>query len=163
MPSNLQRMHIHFQHINQLLRALGIHPILYGSLGASAYLGDFKTFKDIDVLVEDVWLKDKWIRLVEYLDQHGWRMINEREHEFIKTGCPRLSLASQDILERDGIGKLSECIAHIEYDGLQLQTITAEAFLRAYQLSVKDGYRVQQRGKKDAQIIQLLKQHLNKY
>jgi len=53
-------MYSNYVVIRSFLNEFGIDPILYGSLGVSVYLGNFKKFNDIDFLIEDEWLSNKW-------------------------------------------------------------------------------------------------------
>lgn len=46
--------------ILEILKELNTKPIVYGSFGVANYLGNFKDFEDIDILIEDEFFNDKW-------------------------------------------------------------------------------------------------------
>jgi hypothetical protein len=139
--------------ILETLKGLNIKPIIYGSFGVASYLGDFKPFEDIDILVEDEFINDKWIEFRKFFESNSFNLINEKEHEFELDG-KKVGFASRNILIRDKIiNDFSELVKYKNKDAL---TLTPEDFLKAYKFSVKDGYRIDTRGKKDKDIIEKL-------
>ena len=46
--------------ILEILKELNIKPTIYGSFGVANYLGDFKSFEDLDILIEDEFVNDRW-------------------------------------------------------------------------------------------------------
>lgn len=142
----------------------GIQPvILYGSRGASAYLGDFKAFSDFDLLVPDEWLGVRWDELVGIMGKMGFKLVNLREHEFTNDVNTDIAFAKQSILERDGIieaGGMQASLVGITVGSSAITTLSAKAFKRAYEFSLKDGYRQDARRKKDAEIIRLLDEYI---
>lgn len=145
-----------YQKVNDFLSNNGISPILYGSLGVSVYLGNFKEFGDIDLLVEDSFLNEKWNDLIKIMDNNGFKLIDEDEHEFVNNQNINVAFAKQSILQRDNICDLQKDIQTHCIDGVTIRTLSKEAFIRAYTVSVKDGYRRDVRGKKDLDIINRL-------
>jgi hypothetical protein len=87
----------------QFLKCENIDPILYGSRGVSIYLGKFRDFNDIDLLIDPTWLNDKWIHLQAVLSDNGFRLINEHEHEFERDDGIIVAFAEETVLIRDGI------------------------------------------------------------
>lgn len=75
-------MYSSHKHIESFLKKHGVSPILYGSLGVSVYLGKFKDFDDIDLLIDDQWFNDKWSDLLRIMTQNGFELIDLKEHEF---------------------------------------------------------------------------------
>lgn len=137
--------------ILDILKERNIKPIVYGSFGVSIYLGSFKNFEDIDILIEDEFINDKWEEFKKLFESKGFFLVNEKEHEFELTG-KKVGFASKDILIRDKIiNDFSELVQYKNKDAL---TLTPEDFLKAYKFSVKDGYRINTRGKKDSGIIE---------
>lgn len=144
--------------INAFLKDKGINPILYGSLGVSLYLGEFKEIGDIDILIEDEWVKgDKWQELIKLMNRHGFKLINEHEHEFINDQNVDVSFSFHSILIRDKIGDPIKDLAIIQKDNLNIKTLNMKCFIKAYEYSAKDGYRLAKRGKDDLQVVELLK------
>lgn len=146
-----------YQKVNNFLSSHGIDSILYGSLGVSAYLGNFKEFSDIDLLITDVYLKEKWPELTTIMNNNGFKLIDEHEHEFSNDQNIKVAFAKQSILEEDNICDLKKDIQLHHVNGIAVKTLSKEAFIRAYTVSAKDGYRKNIRGKKDLDIINRLK------
>ncbi len=127
-----------------ILKELKIKPVLYGSYGVSQYLGDFKEFEEVDLLVPDEFMNNRWNEFKTFIQSKGFSLIDEKEHEFGKDG-KRVGFASVYVLVRDKIiENVSKLIQYKKCDAL---TLSPEDFLKAYQFSVKDGYRIEKRGK----------------
>ncbi len=139
--------------IVEILKELKIKPVIYGSFGVSAYLGNFKNFEDIDILIQDEFINERWEEFRKQLEAKGFCLIDEKEHEFELEG-KKVGFAPMGILIRDKIvNSYSELVQYKNTDAL---TLTPEDFLKAYKFSVKDGYRINTRGKKDGDIIKRL-------
>ena len=139
----------------------GIDPILYGSQGVSLYIGQFKEFGDVDLLVPDEWVQKRWQELISVMGALGYSMVNEHEHEFEDEEKSTVGFAGESILIRDGISiPESQDIIWTTVSGASVRTLSAKAFRRVYRFSVHDGYRIETRGKKDAEIISLLDSYL---
>jgi len=143
--------------ILEILKTLNIKPVIYGSFGVSYYLGDFKNFEDVDILIEDEFVNNRWGEFRKLFELNGFNLINEKEHEFEFAG-KKVGLASKKILIRDKI--ISDYSELIQYENKDAFTLTPGDFLKAYKFSIKDGYRINTRGKKDEDIINRLKTYL---
>lgn len=143
--------------IIKILKQLETEPIVYGSFGVATYLGDFKTFGDLDLLINDEWINDRWEDLKKILESNGFTLIDKREHEF-QFQDYKVGFASRNILIRDKIiNDFSELVQYKNEDAL---TLSPESFLKAYKFSLQDGYRINTRNKKDQDIINRLKNFL---
>lgn len=138
------------------LKKAGIQTILYGSLGVSIYLGNFKKFGDVDLLVEDHWLGKRWEDLLTILSNLGFKLIDTQEHEFSDVNGLVVAFAKKSILARDGIVISSKDIAIKDVKGSIINVLSPEAFKRAYEFSKKDGYRRNVRQKNDEEVIRLI-------
>jgi hypothetical protein len=140
------------------LRERGVDAVLYGSRGVGLYLGDFKEFNDTDLLVDDAWLGERWGELQAVMAELGYRLVDEREHEFHDIAGAAVAFAAKSILVRDGI------VASVGPEDLVvvrgIKTLPPEVFLKVYKYSIQDGYRVEVRGKKDAETIAALERYL---
>lgn len=143
--------------IIRALESLDITPIVYGSFGAANYLGDFKVFDDIDILIDAIFMEDKWLKFKELMESKGFVLVNEREHEF-EFNDRKVGFASKDILIRDNI--INDYSELVKYKDTNAYTLTSKSFLRAYQFSLQDGYRITTRGKKDQDVIDRLKAYI---
>lgn len=146
--------------VTERLRERGVEAVLFGSLGVSVYLGAFKEFEDIDLIVPPEWTSEKWAELKEIMRQLTYRLVNEREHEFSGPGS-NVAFAPMSIFEHDEI-KFHEGqdIVEIELEGNTIKTFTPELFMRTYEFSAKDGYRIRERGKKDRLVIDMLTRYI---
>lgn len=145
--------------ILSILAEFKIKPIIYGSFGVANYLGNFKKFEDIDILIDDEFLNNRWEEFQKLLEKNNFNLIDEKEHEFELDG-KKVGFASKDILIRDKIiNDYSELVKYKNEDAL---TLTPEDFLEAYKFSIKDGYRINTRNKKDEDIIKGLEAYLSR-
>lgn len=147
-----------YQKVNKFLIENKIDSILYGSLGVSIYLGKFKEVNDIDLLVEDVYLNDKWSDLIEIMKDNSFELIDSREHEFINKQDLKIAFAKKSILTKDNICDPQKDIQTHNNNGILIKTLTKQAFINAYTFSSKDGYRKEKRGKNDLDIVKRLKE-----
>lgn len=144
------------------LHEAGIDPILYGSLGVSFYLGQFKSsFGDIDLLVQDKWLESDWAQMQKILASIGFALYDEHEHEFIDTSKQRVQFAKESVLLRDNVLSSLDEIITVSIGELRVRTLTAKGFKNAYEFSIKDGYRRDTRKKDDDKVIALLDAYIN--
>lgn len=138
-----------------ILKELKIKPVIYGSFGVSAYLGNFKDFADLDILIPDEFITDRWEEFRKLFESHGFNLVEEKEHEFEQDG-KKVGVASMEILLRDKIiTNYSELVQYLDLD-IDAFTLIPEDFLKAYKFSAQDGYRLNTRGKKDEDIIEKL-------
>jgi len=135
------------------------NPIIYGSVGLSQYLGSFKDFGDLDILVQDDLVDNSWNKFKTFLGNEGWSLVDEKEHEFNVSG-KIVSFASRDILIRDGI--MNDFSNLLQFKDTTASTLSVEDFIKVYKHSIKDGYRINQRKKKDDNIIKSLEEYLKK-
>ncbi|HTE21772.1 MAG TPA: hypothetical protein VK674_01900 [Candidatus Limnocylindria bacterium] len=146
--------------IVRYLQGNGIDPLLYGSLGVSLYLGPFKDFNDIDLLIENTWLGERWPELIGVMQGRGFSLVAAREHEFQDQAGLSVAFAEETVLIRDKILDSLNLVITRKVDGTIFRTLSPEGFREAYRFSVKDGYRKDKRGKKDQDVIELLDRYL---
>lgn len=79
----------------------------------------------------------------------GYRVLYEKEHEFVNSEGVKIAFAGNNVLERDGICTLRTGVIEVEWEGKKIRTITKEAFIKAYLFSSDDGYRKGKRGRSD--------------
>jgi len=141
----------------------GVDSVLFGSLGVAIYLGRFKEFGDTDLLVEPVWVSDKWNELQRTMALLGYTLVDEKEHEFQSSDGEVVAFAGLDVFERDGIAFEREIdIVDAAIGENTIKTFSPELLKRAYEYSVNDGYRTEERGKKDQFVIDLLEEYINR-
>lgn len=146
-----------YKEVNSFLKENMIDTILYGSLGVSVYLGNFRLFDDIDLLVPNDYINKKWGYLKQIMTSHGFFISDEHEHEFKNQSGVKVAFASQNVLLEDDICDPQKDRVIVQVGDVTVQTITKEGFIKAYTFSSTDGYRLEKRDDSDLQIVQKLK------
>jgi hypothetical protein len=146
--------------ITKLLNTKGITPVLYGSLGLYQIIEPLGKVDDIDFLIPDIWLTDKWPEFRSFLESHGFKMDNDHEHEF----------SHPDVDVWVAFGSLEEAKKHSGLDadklgkaesfGTHYLTLSADQYLAAYEASLTDNYRQDRKGDADILKIQAIKDYL---
>ena len=135
-----------------------IVPLLYGSLGLEYLTGDVLDADDIDILVPRVFITDRWQEFKAVLEEHGYVLVDEHEHTFVRDGVAYSYADIEDLEYFAGIH--AEDIEMHEVDGVRFLLLSLEQYLAVYQKSSKDGYRVNVRQKKDADKIRFIESKL---
>lgn len=138
----------------RLLNDMGVVPLLYGSLGLSVCMDAPLPADDIDMLVPEVWLADKWFEFRAMLESHRYTLADAHEHSFEKKGVAHSFASLEELESFAGIG-----IADIEVrktGNARYLLLNLEQYLRVYRASAKDGYRIAVRKKKDNEKIALI-------
>lgn len=137
-----------------------IVPLMYGSLGLEYITNENLNSDDIDILIPEVFLKERWNEFKEILFQHNYHLIDEKEHTFVKDNI-YYSYASFEELSTFIKINLSD-IKVIDEFGSSFKALSLEQYLLVYSSSIKDGYRINVRKKKDEEKIKLIKKYLGK-
>ena len=137
---------------------LGIVPLLYGSLGLEYLTGDDLGADDIDILVPCVFITERWQEFKAILEEHGYVLVDEHEHTFVRDGVAYSYADIEDLESFAGIN--TEDIEMHEADGVRFLLLSLEQYLAVYKQSSKDGYRVNIRQKKDADKIRFIESKL---
>ena len=135
-----------------------IVPLLYGSLGLEYLTGDALDVDDIDILVPRVFITDRWQEFKAFLEEHGYVLVDEHEHTFVRDGVAYSYADIEDLEFFAGIN--TEDIEVHEADGVHFLLLSLEQYLAVYKKSSKDGYRVNVRQKKDADKIRFIESKL---
>ena len=136
----------------------GIVPLMYGSLGLEYLTGDALDVDDIDILVPRVFITDRWQEFKAVLEEHGYVLVDEHEHTFVRDGVAYSYADIEDLEPFAGIN--TEDIEMYEADDVRFLLLSLEQYLAVYQKSSKDGYRVNVRQKKDADKIRFIESKL---
>ena len=136
----------------------GIVPLLYGSLGLEYLTGDDLGADDIDILVSRVFITDRWQEFKAVLEEHGYVLVDEHEHTFVRDGVAYSYADIEDLESFAGI-RMKD-IEMREADGVSFLMLSLEQYLAVYKKSSKDGYRVHVRQKKDADKIRFIESKL---
>lgn len=147
-----------FRRNTELLKKLGITPLLYGSLGLQERLEKAIDVDDVDVLIPAVHLQQGWDAFRQALEQADYILLDEHEHTFERDGVC-FSYAPVEELE-DFAGIREEDVELISGRDPAYRLLSLRQYLRVYEASAKDGYRAQVRGKKDGEKITLIRRML---
>lgn len=143
-----------------LSQKFGIVPLMYGSLGLEYLTGENLNADDVDVLIPEIFLRDRWREFREVLEGCGYILSDEREHTFRKDGIA-CSYASIEELE-DFAGISVHEIRQYTENGVAFRLLSLEQYRRVYAASAKDGYRREVRQKKDGEKIAVIQKYLKK-
>lgn len=141
-----------------LQQSFAITPLLYGSLGLEYLTGEDLNADDIDILIPQVYIKEKWSEFKETLQKNGYILTDEHEHTFCEDGVC-YSYASIEELETFAGISVSQIEVKKERNA-SFRILSLEQYLTVYEKSSKDGYRVDVRNKKDEEKIKFIKEKL---
>ncbi len=149
-----------FLEVARALNKEEVVPILFGSLGLYRIIGEFDQAKDIDVLVPTEVISEKWYDLIKIMEGLGFKLKDEKEHEFIK-GSEIVAFAKESDL--DELAKIKrDNLTISKLDGIKFKEISVDNYLLVYQLMLRDNYRQEKLGKADQEKIVLIKKYLEK-
>lgn len=73
-----------FENAKLLTEKLGIIPLMYGSLGLEYLTGKCLDADDIDILIPEVFVTERWDEFKSFLTSEGYVLYDEHEHTFAK-------------------------------------------------------------------------------
>lgn len=148
-----------FLYIAKLLNEkLHVVPLLFGSLGLEQRLHTNLNADDIDVLIPDVFLKEKWDSVVTIMNDNGYVLYDLHEHAFEKSELSFAFASIESLAPFAGIDLTK--IPIIEEKGVRYYLLELQDYLKVYMASSKDGYRKSKKNKKDEQKIELINKKL---
>ena len=147
------------QNAEMLNDKFNIVPLLYGSLGLEVLTDSSLNADDIDILIPQAFVTgDKWTEFKLFLESHGYILIDEHEHTFRKDAVD-YSYASIDGLKE--FADIDICDIEIRsVKGTKFMLLSLEQYLKVYQKSTQDGYRMNVKEKQDNQKIEFIKRML---
>ena len=147
------------QNAEMLNDKFNIVPLLYGSLGLEV-LTNTSLNADIDILIpQECVTGDKWKEFKYFLESHEYELIDEHEHTFRKDGVDYSYASVEGLKEFAGIDICDIEIRNIS--GTKFMLLSLEQYLKVYQKSSQDGYRMNVKEKQDNQKIEFIKQQMN--
>ncbi len=149
-----------FDNARLLREALGIVPLMYGSLGLEYLTGEDLNADDIDILIPEAFVTDRWPEFRAALEENGYILTDEPEHAFEKDGVCYAYAAMEELEPFAGVVPAE--ITTLNAGNVPFRLLSLEQYLKVYTASSKDGYRVDVRGKKDNDKIVFLKKLLTK-
>lgn len=143
-----------------LNKEYNIVPLLYGSLGLEVLTNTSLNADDIDILIPERYLSDSgWLEFRSFLERDGYKLIDEHEHTFRKDGV-NYSYASVEGLKE--FADIDVCDIEIHsISETKFMLLSLEQYLKVYQKSSLDGYRMNVKEKQDDRKIEFIRNHLN--
>ncbi len=155
---SIKKFNLFLENARLLSDKFDIVPLLYGSLGLEYLTGDALAVEDIDILIPRVFITDRWQEFQAILEEHGYVLVDEHEHTFVRDGVAYSYADIEDLEPFAGI--YAEDIEMHEADGVRFLLLSLEQYLAVYKQSSKDGYRLNVRQKKDADKIRFIERKL---
>ena len=143
-----------------LNKKLNIVPLLFGSLGLEERLNTNLNADDIDVLIPEAFLNEKWDSIVTIMNDNGYVLYDLHEHAFENSGVSFAFASIESLMPFAGIDLTR--IPVIEEKGVRYYLLTLQDYLKVYTASSKDGYRKNIKNKKDQEKIELINKLLSK-
>ncbi len=137
-----------------------VTPLLFGSLGLEQRLQTNLNADDIDVLIPEMFLKEKWSDIVETMAENGYSLYDTHEHAFKNSDLSIAFASIENLVPFAGI-ELAKIPIVAEMD-VQYYLLDLQDYLKVYTASSKDGYRRDIKNKNDIQKINLINQALSK-
>lgn len=144
----------------KLNEKLGITPLLFGSLGLEQRLGANLNADDIDVLIPEEYLDEKWDMLIEVMEGLGYSLYDVHEHAFEKDGVSAAFASIENLVPFAEIDITR--IPAVDENGVRYCLLCLEDYLKVYTASSKDGYRRDTKNKNDTEKIELIRRALEK-
>ena len=141
-----------------LNQKFGITPLLFGSLGLERRLRKSLNADDIDVLIPERILRDEWERLIRLMTEEGYVLVDLREHEFQKADFKIAFAVLEGLTPFAGID-LRE-IPVVTDNGVRFLLLGLPDYLKVYEASLKDGYRIHVKNKQDQRKTDLIREAL---
>ena len=150
-----------FLYIAKLLNEkLHVIPLLFGSLGLEQRLHTNLNADDIDVLIPEIFLNEKWDSIVTIMNDNGYVLYDLHEHAFEKSGLSFAFASIESLTPFAGINPAK--IPVIEETYARYYLLELQDYLKVYMASSNDGYRRNIKNKKDEQKIELINKALGK-
>ncbi|MBR2028175.1 MAG: hypothetical protein IKA10_04180 [Oscillospiraceae bacterium] len=140
-----------FENAKLIADKFEIIPLMYGSLGLEYITDKNLNADDIDILIPEIFLNSRWNEFKSCLIDEGYTLSDEHEHTFEKSGI-YYSYASAE--ELSSFARINSDDVETRYkNGIPFKVLSLEQYLKVYKTSVKDGYRINVRKKKDNEKI----------
>ena len=122
-----------FENAKLLYDRFGIIPLMYGSLGLEYITNENLNADDIDILISEVFITERWNEFKNFLTSEGYVLFDEHEHTFQKNGI-LYSYASIKELEVFAGIQLSD-IEQLCNNGIKFKALSLEQYLKVYRAS----------------------------
>jgi len=157
--TNNEKKLIIFQEVARALNRANIIPILFGSLGLYKAINKLeRRINDIDILVPDEFVKEKWNELNGTMKQLDFILKDEGEHEFERDGELVAFGKTNDLINLARV--YPKDLEVIEENDAKFKKLSPEQYLMCYKYMLRDDYRQEKRGNADKEKIKLIEDYL---
>ena len=133
-----------------------IVPLLYGSVGLEVLTNTSLNADDIDILIPEVYVSGSgWAEFKTLLESDGYVLIDEHEHTFRKDGVDYSYASIEGLKDFAGIDLRDIEIRNVSNTKFML--LSLQQYLKVYQKSSQDGYRMNVKEKQDNKKIEFIK------
>ena len=139
---------------------LQIVPLLFGSLGLEQRLRVNLDADDIDILIPEVFLDERWSSIAAVMEENGYILYDLHEHAFKKSETSVAFASVESLTPFAGVDIAQ--IPVVEESGVRYYLLSSEDYLKVYTASSKDGYRKNVKNKKDEEKIELITKALGR-
>lgn len=136
-----------FLEITKSFNNHGVVPIPYGSLGLYRLIGQLDEIDDIDIIIPDVYLKEKFIELLKIMKEAGYKQDPTHTHEFTKGEGYIGFQSGEELKQYAGVDYGNSKTTTI--DGVEFKELSPEDYLAIYKKTLdefeqkaKKGYKI---------------------
>jgi len=147
-----------FENAKLLYDNFGIIPLMYGSLGLEYITNETLNADDIDILIPEVFVNERWNEFKHFMTSKGYILLDEHEHTFEKNGILYSYASIEELKTFAGIDIPD--IGQRCSNGIKFRVLTLKQYLKVYRASARDGYRITVREKKDNDKIAFIEKQL---
>jgi phosphoribosylanthranilate isomerase len=109
-------------------------PLLYGSLGLEQITEANLHSNDINILIPEEFITgDKWLALIDFLEENGYTLIDENTHAFTKEDIEYSYAPIEELKTFAGIDPKD--IGIYEKSGVRYKSLSLDQYLTVYQKS----------------------------
>jgi len=137
---------------------LDVIPIVYGSLGLYRIIGERGECEDIDILIPNEFVNERWSELVDVMAKMGLELENEHKREFISDSGTISFLEQNDLIRRINLYP-DTLIAHSIND-IKFKELSAENYLAAYKFIVQDGHLREEKKKSYQKKVDMIEEYI---
>ena len=156
---NEKKFEVFLEVARKLNDFFNVIPILYGSLGLYKIIGEYSECSDIDILIPDEFVNERWDELIDLIEKMGFKLKDEHEHEFIR-GSEIVAFAKQDnLIKRIELDPNKLIVSNI--NNIKFKELLIKNYLSVYRLMLRDDYRQKKRKKADQEKIDLIEKYIS--
>ena len=156
---NKKKFEVFLEVAGKLNDFFNVIPILYGSLGLYKIIGEYSECSDIDILIPDEFVNERWDELIDLMEKMGFKLKDEHEHEFIRDSEIVAFAKQDDLIKRIGLDPNKLTVYNVE--NIKFKEISIKNYLSVYKLMLRDNYRQEKRGKADQEKIDLIEKYIS--